>query len=310
MVPKAEYARGRRLLTPSNPRLPLAAVVMRGDAQFINQREKSHISRYSLPAIDETRHVEDVCLMGDNTVVVGYNVGPSQVSLIPLFDDQLPRRIDLRYKAHSTVIESKSHPAQPNPGISCLADPPRRVLSCAGPFIATTSLSAHSAPEPERVSGKIQQVHIHPHAPSLVVLEVDHMDRQVHFYDTRKGGFRHAPCLEFGHRTAARRAGTRYAKGSASNSLFARGYADGTVHVWDYRNGARKNVVERFQFERPAEVVHTVLCDSDWKCVHPHYEPGLTSSWKIWEHVDLWVSGVLTRVAAQIAQNSPGASWN
>ncbi len=88
------------------------------------------------------------------------------------------------------------------------------------------------------------------------------------------------------------------------HSFFARGYGDGVVLVWDYRNGAQKvrfpslsaaavsfpqcpfvpkstvpcclmdlsltspwlvlqKVLERFQFQRPAEVVHTVLAGSD-----------------------------------------------
>ena len=167
--------------------------------------------------------------------------------------------------------------------------------------------------------------------------QIDHLHYQVHLYDLREGGFKHRPWLEFGYRALAPKAnrgrtsagasastsrsassssipkvGSRYTRGSATNSLFARGYGDGVVLVWDYRNGAQKvrgfdlpvaaaavspslgappsrtgttrpppvyrshadsppwwhgpslqEVLERFQFERPAEVAHTVLVGSD-----------------------------------------------
>ncbi|KAI0637798.1 hypothetical protein C8Q77DRAFT_1087928 [Trametes polyzona] len=374
VIPKAEFARGRRLLAPRNQDLPYTTILMRGDAHFIDQRRKARVTRWSLPVEDDCRHVEDACLIGDNTVVVGYNKGPCQVSLIPVRVDQRPRRIDLSYKAHSTVIENRSSgTSHPNPGIACLApvadnaflsgghdktvrhwkltrnygeDASRAafsatsvrvptqhsqavqalafsawndsVYSASGDFISTTRLDARAAVEPRRVSGKITQVHVHSQDPRLVALEVghtgrgtqcfrprsdvkrharirseltgcaeqiDHMDYQVHFYDTRERGFGRKPWLEFGYRAAppkprsntARSAGagasasasstpklgSRYIRGSTVNSLFARGYPDGAVLVWDYRNGAQKEVLERFHFQRPLEVAHTVLAGAD-----------------------------------------------
>lgn len=43
--------------------------------------------------------------------------------------------------------------------------------------------------------------------------------------------------MEFGYRSA-RSMGTKhiYRKGSTSHALFARGYSDGTLCVWDFRN--------------------------------------------------------------------------
>ncbi|KAI0650011.1 hypothetical protein C8Q79DRAFT_941915 [Trametes meyenii] len=365
VIPKAEFARARRLLAPKDQHLPLTTILMRGDAHFIDQRRKARRTAWSLPVEDDSRHVEDACLIGDNTVVVGYNKGPYQVSLIPVCGDQPPRRIDLTYKAHSTVIENRTAGiSQPNPGIASIAPlvgdrflsgghdktvrlwtvtrnddrgapfsahsvriPTQHVqavqaLACssrnsviysaAGDWIATTNLDARAPTEPVRVSGKITQVHVHPQYPHFVILEIDHMDRQVHLYDVRMGGFARKPQLEFGHRAApprprsassrhgggnanargggngtrnggrsgsttasaststkisasAPKLGSRYIRGSAANSLFARGYADGAVLVWDYRDGARKEVLRRFRAQRPdgADVVHTVLAGSD-----------------------------------------------
>ncbi|KAI0356647.1 hypothetical protein OH77DRAFT_1423598 [Trametes cingulata] len=368
VIPKAEFARGRRLLTPRNQDIPLTTILMRGDAHFIDQRQKSRISSWSLPVEDDSRHVEDACLIGEGIAVVGYNKGPCQVSLIPVQGDQRPCRIDLSYRAHSTVIERRSTgTSYPNPGIACLApvasdsflsgghDKTVRhwkvtrsegqsanpaafsagsvripmehsqavqalaysswnntVYSGSGDRIATTRLDAWAPSEPVRVSGKVTQVHVHPQDPRLIALEVghsgraiqfpappmsmtapgsttanrcaeqiDHMDYQVHFYDTREGGFGRKPWLEFGYRTAppkprsASRAaaghsasstpktGSRWIRGSTMNSLFARGYGDGVVLVWDVRNGAQKKVLERFSVQRPTEVVHTVLAGSD-----------------------------------------------
>ena len=81
------------------------------------------------------------------------------------------------------------------------------------------------------------------------------MDHQVQLYDTREGGFGGKPWLEFGYRAAppkprsasrpvsstfVPKLGSRYIRGSTMNSLFARGYGDGVVLVWDYRNGGQK----------------------------------------------------------------------
>ncbi len=40
VIPKAEYARGRRLLAPSSPNHPLTTILMRGEAHFVDQQQK------------------------------------------------------------------------------------------------------------------------------------------------------------------------------------------------------------------------------------------------------------------------------
>ncbi|GBE79292.1 hypothetical protein SCP_0204900 [Sparassis crispa] len=319
-IPKTNFARGRRLLAPSDL-LPYTTVAMRGDAQFI--RKDQLISYYSLPpSLDPSggpdHHVEDCCLIAGNTVVVGYDSRPCQVSLIPLATDQRPRRINLSHRAHNTVQETPTAGvSQLNRGISALAPVnghrlrflsgghdktvhlwtvthngenytarserlnishshpvhalayrafDETVLSCAGTCIHTTKLSAHRGHDPSQVSGNILQVHVHPQAPHLIILEVRHMDRQVQLYDTRKANFARTPCLEFGYRdtsnleSSTRTTTSRYTKGAPCMSFFGRGYADGTVRIWDYRKP--NNVLTRFHCQRPAPVVHTVFSDS------------------------------------------------
>ena len=137
---------------------------------------------------------------------------------------QRPCRIDITYKAHSTVIESRTiGKSYPNRGIACLAPVARdsflsgghdktvhhwklsrcgarggfsarsvriptshtqpvqalaysawneSVYSAAGDYVSTTRLAALAHTEPERVSGKITQVHVHPQDPRLIALEV------------------------------------------------------------------------------------------------------------------------------------------
>ena len=75
------------------------------------------------------------------------------------------------------------------------------------------------------------------------------MDRQVQFYDVReRRSFKGRPVLEFGYRAThpassnsdVQKQEQRYTRGSTTNSLFARGYLDGSVVIWDYRNGGRQ----------------------------------------------------------------------
>ena len=40
VIPKADYARGRRLLAPANPAIPFTTILMRGEAHFVDQRRK------------------------------------------------------------------------------------------------------------------------------------------------------------------------------------------------------------------------------------------------------------------------------
>ena len=71
---------------------------------------------------------------------------------------------------------------------------------------------------------------------------MDDLDEQVQLFDIRAGGFQTQPVVRFGHRTQAENPARhsppsyRYTRGSLSHCHFARGFADGYVFVWDFRN--------------------------------------------------------------------------
>lgn len=68
------------------------------------------------------------------------------------------------------------------------------------------------------------------------VVKVDHLDTQIELFDDRKKhGFDRAADCKFGHRSADGKS-SRYSRGSTHLSYFVRGYSDGCVCIWDYRN--------------------------------------------------------------------------
>ncbi|EPT03562.1 hypothetical protein FOMPIDRAFT_1115295 [Fomitopsis schrenkii] len=140
------------------------------------------------------------------------------------------------------------------------------LLSCGGSSIYSTDISVDQQTKPVKVTdGRLLQIHVHPQNPQVVVLEADQIENQVLVYDTRKGGFRHQPTLQFGHRSNPNAEhNTRFLKGSTLNSFFARPYNEndkGVVRVWDYRKATA--VVACFKEEHSAPVVHAVLSGSD-----------------------------------------------
>jgi hypothetical protein len=112
------------------------------------------------------------------------------------------------------------------------------------------------------ISNEVNSIHVNLHEPDLVVLEVvcqrhwsvqsmaidlrhpqvDDLDEQVQLFDIRAGGFQTQPAIRFGHRTQANGPARhsppsyRYTRGSLSRCHFARGFTDGYVFAWDFRN--------------------------------------------------------------------------
>ncbi|KAI0092792.1 hypothetical protein BDY19DRAFT_507415 [Irpex rosettiformis] len=127
VLPKAHRARGRRLLVPQNRNLPIAAIYMRGDVQFIRQNQEGvryRISAAGVPAYESGQHrrkVTDAILLDDRTAVVSYELGHAQVSCV-ILDEDHSRHVDLAHRGHSTVVEHKvKGTSSKNPGIYTLA---------------------------------------------------------------------------------------------------------------------------------------------------------------------------------------------
>ena len=66
---------------------------------------------------------------------------------------------------------------------------------------------------------------------------MDSLDSQVQIFDVRKQrGFDRTPDCDFGARCSSSNPIRSMNRGDTEYSLFAKGFADGTVRVWDYRN--------------------------------------------------------------------------
>lgn len=107
-------------------------------------------------------------------------------------------------------------------------------------------------PTSAALSNQIHYIHSHPEAPSVSILEVgvflyhyksyapliselqvDNLDLQIQIFDNRKHrSFDRTPDCQFGYRSP----NAKYSRGSTYLSLFSKGYPDGCLCLWDYRN--------------------------------------------------------------------------
>lgn len=66
---------------------------------------------------------------------------------------------------------------------------------------------------------------------------MDSLDSQIQLFDVRKQrGFDRTPDCNFGARCGGSRSIRSMSRGDSEYSLFAKGFADGIVRIWDYRN--------------------------------------------------------------------------
>ncbi|KAF9535086.1 hypothetical protein CPB83DRAFT_228172 [Crepidotus variabilis] len=93
-----------------------------------------------------------------------------------------------------------------------------------------------SRPTTFKMSNAIHQIHLLKQAPDVIILEVDNLDFQIQVYDQRKkGGFDRVPDSYFGARHG-NGVPARFSRGGSRLNEFAKGFDDGTVRIWDYRN--------------------------------------------------------------------------
>ncbi|RDB22715.1 hypothetical protein Hypma_010396 [Hypsizygus marmoreus] len=123
-------------------------------------------------------------------------------------------------------------------------------------------------PQTAHFSDVITQIHVHPDSPHISILEVKSLDEQVLIYDHReKQGFDRTADIRFGYRSKGHKfQDSRYFRGSTRESLFARGYQDGCVCIWDYRFRAKP--VVKAQLNLGQAIVHTFLTKSEvWQFI-------------------------------------------
>lgn len=130
-------------------------------------------------------------------------------------------------------------------------DRDRSVVASAQTRLHITDLN-RSKTTTHPFSNQIRQIHIHPQAAYLTLLEVTrlpprcasaqypskvrHLDRQVQLYDSRKADFDSEPCLSFGHRNTHGTFSGGHTRGSVHLVHFAKASEDGHVLLWDFRN--------------------------------------------------------------------------
>ncbi|KAG1780185.1 hypothetical protein EV702DRAFT_964369 [Suillus placidus] len=298
-LPKTPYGRSRRLLIPASDDLPLVAISMRADAQFINRRDQFRLTLNSLPNPGVQQHVEDACIVGD-IVVLGFNSGPSQVTFLPV-TTEAPRRVDARILPH---VSSPRMSRSSGEGVRCLAAMNAAVGSVEfftgghDRRVFKWSADARSLEEPtvtkvdvfldsgvsamayrhnvnSLVSSDTKKLYVtdltrsHTPRPAQVSNDVNqiHVHPQIPhltllemlLFDSRMGGFDKAPCCTFGYRNTNAKFQQSYTKGSIHHTFFVRGHQDGTVLLWDFRNV--KNIVTKRQSQLTKSVVHTVVSD-------------------------------------------------
>ncbi|TFK76092.1 hypothetical protein BDN72DRAFT_756871, partial [Pluteus cervinus] len=95
-----------------------------------------------------------------------------------------------------------------------------------------------------------------------------HLDFQMQVFDNRKpGGHGRAPDCQFGYRHGGQLQGQvtlHHTRGSTHLSYFARGYPDGCVCLWDYRN--TQQPVIKMKRQRDDPVVHATFDRSHVVC--------------------------------------------
>lgn len=76
---------------------------------------------------------------------------------------------------------------------------------------------------------------------------MDSLDFQIQIFDDRKKrGFDRSSDCSFGARCGESMSARSSSRGDSHLCMFAKGFADGTVRVWDYRNTKVKSQISRF----------------------------------------------------------------
>ncbi|KAF9569480.1 hypothetical protein CPC08DRAFT_701963 [Agrocybe pediades] len=120
-----------------------------------------------------------------------------------------------------------------------------------------------STPIVTQLSNSVHQIHVDKQAPNIALLEVNSLDFQVQMFDERiKHGFDRTADCYFGARQTSSPAQAN--RGDVKSFMFIKGYQDGVVRMWDFRNV--KQPVLKHQFEDMGPIVHAVFAGGGIVC--------------------------------------------
>lgn len=116
-------------------------------------------------------------------------------------------------------------------------------------------------PRQARCGNAVSQIHVHDR--NVFIVETNHLDHQVQIWDKRASGFDRPPKLQLGYRHTGTLSLSSCSKGGALHSYFVKGYPDGGVCFWDFRNVKRPL---RTQHMLSDSVIHAVMTDQNIIC--------------------------------------------
>ncbi|KAL0581973.1 hypothetical protein V5O48_000031 [Marasmius crinis-equi] len=297
-VPKVQHGRARRVLIPTSTGLPMVTVSMRADFQFFDIQRRIRLASKSMPAslLEDTLHVEDAVIVGD-TVIVGYDKGPFQVTSLKLGSGSKVdvKRSELTHRPHATDPASKINVSCR--GVSCLAPD----LSGSSFFSGGYDRTVHRWPMD---GGGVQKITTVNAAPSALACRQKQLligvGKTMEIYDLghihaspQRFKFSNVICHVHMHPSAGSislvevehldqqvllfdcrtkqydRAAdcvlghrsdkwSRYYRGSVLHSYFVRGYSDDTICLWDFRNPKAPVARKR----HGVKAVHTAFTDA------------------------------------------------
>ncbi|KAF9057757.1 hypothetical protein BJ165DRAFT_1521108 [Panaeolus papilionaceus] len=302
-LPQTPYNKARRILLPSDLKLPILTVSMRADIHFFDRLQRYRVSALSSGNSSDSRRVVDALMIND-VACIGYNKGPCQLSLVRMDKQGGPfTLVDLDHRPHTLNTRSGANTDQGS--ISCLTAkgsrkdaielftggydkvirlwsvtdsniatseeimrtmtiPDALILNNSRLLIATSSrlvtvdlghLTAR--PTTARFSNLVHQMHVSRLAPNVIVMEVKHLEYQFEIFDDRIGrGFNRVPDCHFGYRGKGGSL-SRFSRGDINGYAFVKGYDDGTLCRWDFRNLRTPALdIKEVDFD---PIVHTVF---------------------------------------------------
>ncbi|THH17626.1 hypothetical protein EW146_g3224 [Bondarzewia mesenterica] len=142
----------------------------------------------------------------------------------------------------------------------------RSLLSAAGKKISTSMLQSPGRTSTVKMSNRVFHIHVSADDPNVILLEIEHLNRQVQIYDLRQSGLDREPPISFGYRCYNEyddKADYRHARGSGYLSYFARGYRNGMVRLWDFRSPQKPVMKLAGVVQDSKPVAHTIFSGLD-----------------------------------------------